>query len=449
MSRSKAERRSIATWIGFLLILLLGNFLLGSFFNIEGSGSGDFNTYRGPVLPMTSLNGAEGVDVTRKVDFDFSPYQGQAEYGILTEGAAGITDTYSLTNTTNDTKTLELVYGFQGQFIDEREEFPSIAVDGQEIEPVLYPSVDTGELIRHTHNFEHFSQTLGENDFLGIAMEKPDKLDIPVTAYHFTDLAYEGTEVASYPMLTLQYSIDENTTVWTNIVDSIGTTDDGKHRLMIRVDRAEGWIYTQGGTLIDLEFGGNKGYNTNENSSIEVKFQVETYETTLDDVIRLHAQNYDYWAIHGQESYPNPGCVTPEILAEGTIKRIHEKGFLEPSDRIRLISELFQETITEPRMMYMVFPVTLEPGRSATVDASYIQEPSYDINGPKQYREGYELATKLGSDLHFTALGSSLSNTEAITLGKQNFGFDLDKGITEVNLDLNVERYYLEVIIKK
>ena len=118
------------------------------------------------------------------------------------------------------------------------------------------------------------------------------------------------------------------------------------------------------------------------------------------------------------------------------------------SEKIILIESLFHKVVTEPRMMYLVFPVVLESGQSVTVEATYIQEPSLDISGPKHYREGYELATKLGSDLHFANLSSSLSNTALIELGKQNFGFDLEKGITEVILDLQVDRYYLEVKIK-
>ena len=59
------------------------------------------------------------------------------------------------------------------------------------------------------------------------------------------------------------------------------------------------------------------------------------------------------------------------------------------------------------------------------------------------------MATRLASDLTFNGLSASLSHTDFIELGEQNFGFNLDKGVTEVNLDPNVERYYLEVKIKK
>ena len=417
--------------------------------NPFGSGSGDFQSYRGPVLPMTSLNGAEGVDVDRNVDFDFAPYRDSNDYSTLGKGAAGITDTYILTNTTGETKTLELVYGFQGQFIDHPEEFPAITVDGRTIQPDLYPSADAEELVWNAQNFDRYSQVLEENDFLSTSLQPSEELDIPVIAYHFTDLAYEGDEVAGFPMLTLRFSLDENTTVWTMIVDEFSTEQNGKQRMMFRIDRAEAWVFTVGGTLIDPEFGGNKDYNVTDTSAIDnISYKLETYETTLNDAIQYFAQSYDFWAIEGQNTYPNAGGLTPELLVDGTIKRIHSMGQQNSSEKIMLIESLFHKVVTEPRMMYLVFPVELESGQSATVEATYIQEPSLDISGPKHYREGYELATKLGSDLHFANLSSSLSNTALIELGKQNFGFDLEKGITEVILDLQVDRYYLEVKIK-
>lgn len=449
MSERNKEKRSIASWLGFLLLLPCFAFLMGLFLNVEGSGSGAFSYYRGPVLPMTSLNGAGGVEVARGVDFDFSPYQEldpyTNPYANTVYGAAGITDTYTLTNTTGETKQLDLVYGFQGSFIDESAEFPTITVDGTAIKPRLYPSVDTGDLVRSAGNFETYSRILQDNDFLGTAMAQAGAWDIPVTVYHITDLSYTGSETASYPMLTLGFSVDENTRVWTLEADVLG-----EDFLMFRVDRGEAWVYTLGGTLQNMEFGGNKGYNVYETSALEgVTYRMKTYESTLEDVIRQAAREYDYWAIEGHDYYPNPGFVTAEILAEGALKRFPLDGDRRPYGVIQSINGLFYQVIAEVRMMYLVFPVTLEPGQTLTVAASYIQEPSHDNSGPKTKREGYDLATKLGSDLNFTGLAASLSHTEGITLGKQNFGFDLKNGITQVALDPQAERYYLEVKIPR
>ena len=56
--------------------------------------------------------------------------------------------------------------------------------------------------------------------------------------------------------------------------------------------------------------------------------------------------------------------------------------------------------------------------------------------------------TRLGSNLDFTEQRAALENTDNIQIERQNFGFDLEKGVTEVTLDLETEHYYLEIQAK-
>ena len=452
--QKKQNRQGVSFATGLMCFaLLLGIYVvLGMLINPRGSGSGDFAHYVGPVLPMTSLDGAEGVEVQRNVNFDFACYENPKKYAPnLDKGAAGITDSYILTNTTGETQVLELVYSFLGQFIDHPEEFPTITVDGVTVAPVLYPAVDQESLARNANNFETWVRVLEEQNFLAGAMAEPELADQTLLAYHFTDLAYTGEAVAPYPMFTVTFMKEQGATLWTDWVDVISSDDEaGTQTLLFRVDRGEAWIFTTGGELKNLTFGGNRDYNLKEESIIDgVTYKMETYETTLGAILTRFAEVYDFWAIEGNDYYPNPGLVTPEILMDGAIKRMSNPDWVAGTEGVRMISGVFHEVVTEIRMMYLVFRVELAPGASVTVEAAYIQEPSYDISGPKEYREGYELATRLGSDLNFTALTSGLTNTGSIELGEQNFGFDLEKGVTAVTLDLNVERYYLEVSPKK
>ena len=59
--------------------------------------------------------------------------------------------------------------------------------------------------------------------------------------------------------------------------------------------------------------------------------------------------------------------------------------------------------------------------------------------------QGYDLVTRLGSTLDFTAQTAALVHTEAIELVRDNFGFDLASGVTEAKLDPEAEHYYLEI----
>ena len=59
--------------------------------------------------------------------------------------------------------------------------------------------------------------------------------------------------------------------------------------------------------------------------------------------------------------------------------------------------------------------------------------------------QGYDMVTALGSNLDFTAQTAALVNTEGGDIDRQNFGVDLESGVTEVALDSEAEHYYLEV----
>ena len=80
--------------------------------------------------------------------------------------------------------------------------------------------------------------------------------------------------------------------------------------------------------------------------------------------------------------------------------------------------------------------------------ASLWKEPSYDYgcSGSENVDlQGYDLVTTLGSPLDFTAQTTALVNTGTIEIVRQNCGFDLETGVTEVSLDPAEPRYYLEI----
>ena len=76
------------------------------------------------------------------------------------------------------------------------------------------------------------------------------------------------------------------------------------------------------------------------------------------------------------------------------------------------------------------------------------KEPSFDFgcSGSENVGlQGYDLVTRLGSNLDFTAQTAALVHTDSIELIRQNFGFDPENGVAEVALDMETEHYYLEV----
>ena len=97
------------------------------------------------------------------------------------------------------------------------------------------------------------------------------------------------------------------------------------------------------------------------------------------------------------------------------------------------------------RVMYAAFDVTVPAHGSVSVTATMHKDNSCDFIGKKKNVDGYDLATQLGSTLAFTQQCASVSNTEPVRIVENNFGFNLDAGITQVTLDPEVEHYWMQV----
>ena len=95
------------------------------------------------------------------------------------------------------------------------------------------------------------------------------------------------------------------------------------------------------------------------------------------------------------------------------------------------------EALSQERVLYLSFPVTVPAGGSVTVAASFWKAPSYDYgcSGSENVGlQGYDLVTALGSTLEFTGQTAALVNTDTIEIVRQNLGFDLENGVTQVSL---------------
>jgi len=66
------------------------------------------------------------------------------------------------------------------------------------------------------------------------------------------------------------------------------------------------------------------------------------------------------------------------------------------------------------------------------------------LGGLKQV--GYDMMTTLSSSFIYSKQSASISNGEDVKIIGQNFGFDLENGITQVELDISNPHYYFEII---
>lgn len=450
------KKRRGPSWQTILLILaaVIGWLGLRLMLNPGGGRSGAYNSYSGPILPLTAVSGGEGLEVKRHVEFDFSPYE-TYEPSPIDAAEIIVTDTYLLTNPADSDRTVTLAYPYEGRFVDERKYTPAVTVNGKEVEAALYPAVDGERQIFLAKDFSDYRDLMTEHDYFAQATSQPPQADHPVKVYRFTDITYNGNREDPYIFLTVDFRIPEGAAVWALHYDVMRLDDEtGDCSLWFHEDLDEkdmAYLFVVGGELEELSFGGNLGHNLTENSALtDMTCEYETYDTTFSELIWEFAQRYDYWAVYEDE--PDPGLDTPEILYRDAMKRIGahpEQGWDGiTGESVSIAEEAFYKTMTIPRLMYWVFSVEIPAGETVQVQAQYHQEASTDFHGAQKDRDGYDLATRLGSSLRFEELTAAVKGWEFIEILRQNFGFRPHKGITEVILDPDTERYYLEVAVK-
>ena len=116
------------------------------------------------------------------------------------------------------------------------------------------------------------------------------------------------------------------------------------------------------------------------------------------------------------------------------------------------LDDIISEAMSQERVLYLAVPVTVPAESKVNITFSLWKEPSFDFgcSGSENVGlQGYDFVTRLGSDLTFTEQRAALENTDGIQIQRQNFGFDLERGVTEVTLDWKMEHYYLEIRPKK
>lgn len=447
--RRPGRRISAGTIQGILALIVIFFVIPGFLLSLMSPTDPDtYYFYSGPILPLSSLSGGEHVQVCRNVTLDFSIYGEPKEYSIDPERVK-VTDSYILTNPTGETVSMELVWGFDTKF---SENVPVITVDGEPVEGTVRAGGLTADRKKPMiQNYEMYKKLLTESDFLAEAMEEAPVWDAPAKVYHFYDMKYEGEETYP-PMLGISWKDEKNTSVWVRTGDITGTrisgTDKGRNFMNFGFGE-EIWLYVIGEDLVDLSGGGTRSRTMGMYTESQIEgltYELEIYESTFADYVMEAAQAYvEQVELEG----PGAELVTPQMLINDVMKQIAD-GTIRIDDGFGGVDSCFYDFYLNRRMIYWTFPVEIPADGSVTVSADYIKESSYNSD---DIRHGYDIATTLGSNLNFTEQKATLVNTDPILLaeltGGQNFGFDLESGVTTVTLDTSVERYFMDLLLKE
>ena len=449
----------------------------------SGGGSGHeegtaFMSYAGPVFPLTLAEESEGLTAERTITWDFAPET--LDDGSSCQWGAAVTDSYVLVNHTTEDITAVAYYPFAGSFRDLASQRPTAAVDVMEAETALYAGSYAGGfqgvwqsdgqggyvLDGTTLNLESpdewtdYRALLEDGGYLARALGDAQALDIPVTVYEFTDFAAP----ADYDAATqaIEFTIDQNkTTVLTYGFSGAswdGDTGWRQYSYFVpngqRRDTGPKLLVVLGEDIGNYTLGGYEN-GACEKELAGVSCTVIRQEATLDEVLdrlcRSYLETYAEWQWSMEDGAVD--AVPFALFRRAVGELLVQHGVLAGdggADRYSTgrLDDLISEAVSQRRVLYLAVDVTVPAGSSVDITFELWKEPSYDFycsGSENTGLQGYDLVTALGSGLDFTAQTAALAHTDGMEIVRQNFGFDLENGVTEVALDPAEEHYYLEI----
>ena len=456
------------------------------------SGSSVFMSYAGPILPLSLRSENDAVTARRDITLDFAPWiprwisnQEEADSRTgLTEAEREevlqqyeewfpnggydqsstdllVTDTYTLTNHSREPQTLTLLYPYVSQLMGRQQ--PVLTVDGAEADTQLYaggraaaaPEAD-GSSAGKAECWEDYRELLDSGSYQEAALgHAPDFTGIPAVVYQLTDPWYETSTLAEdiNPALQVVTSFDSQKVSLLSYGFHFGSFDwaAGKITMGFSIPEPDSPHYASPRFIIaaggDVDtFRVEAGRLDDTMPGLEAGARVERRETDLDTALREAAallyQEWDEMGLTGGTDF--------ELFYRIFSLYLLENGPLSfpPEDRSVGSSLEDGDVCSADRVFYLEAQVTIPAGGSVTVSASFRKEASFDYTCAHTRNQGvygYDLLTTLGSSLSLTEQTASLEDRGEIRIVRQNFGFNLEEGITSVTLDPEQEHYYLEV----
>ncbi len=457
--------RSISAAACIFLILGIGVWYVGNHLGgksgMGGNGHQDgsiFMNYAGPIFPMNILEDSSSITAERNTHFDFSKDEDEYYADRLT-----VTDSYVLTNNSTQEKNYTIAYPFVSSLEDSNTLTPTLksSIELQK-ETLLfgdyaggftaaYGDTDQSESLnlRDMASWEDYKKLLEDGEYLDTAQKELNLLDKQVTVYTFYDVSYPKDFDAA--TLAISFTLPKDSVMLTYGMNG-GEYDEERnfYRSSYFTNQREQnqRIIIIGEAPAEYSV---KGY---ENGACEkeietIKGKVKSETLLLSEVIKQCILDY-------KNSYDNPEGYS-ELLTEEHDYRalISMLNYTvlgeEPKERYSAmrLDDLISEAFSVKRVMYLTAEITIPAGKSVEISATFRKEASYDYGciATEESRGvlGYDLLTKLGSNLNIINHLASIELPYNYTIVRQNFGFDMANDITQVPLDQQIQRYYLEI----
>lgn len=496
-----------AVGVGGMLFIRGG--IIGGSAGGSGHGEdSSFMYYAGPVFPMTLLEGNSKLTAGRDITMDFTPWipiwisneEQAASYTSESErqealkkynewypdggyyknsSNIAVKDSYILKNNSTQNQTVHVLYPFVSKLKDLNNNIPSLTLNGETLKTTLHAGSYAGgfegawggnskELnegsvnLSYIENWEGYESLLSDGTYMKRALGDFVNLsNIPVTVYELNDAwgtPENREEGITNPSIRVMFELDYDKTKVLSYGFGGGLWDEengimGKE-FSIRQSgeinyEAPYYIIVVGDDIENVSYQGYVTGGWDTDKKIDAGVTITRRESNLEEVIRTVAGysyktafdmgylegNYDY----GFELYF--GLLKEHLMAysplsEDGVER-YDDGSIEDMD-VFGVSHVF----------WLEAEVTVPAGSDITVEAVFEKEASYDFycsNSENSRIKGYDMVTGLGSNLSFTEQTAKLEDRGQIEIVRQNFGFDIENGIKEVELDIDEPHYYLEV----
>lgn len=414
-------------------------------------GASTFMSYAGPVFPLTLKEADSAITAEREITLDFATWVDQQHPTDIQ-----VSDTYTLTNTSSQDKTISLLYPFTGELWELEEQMPTLTAGGNRLTTTLHAGGYSGGFIgtggaeseerwnlAELNSWEQYKILLADGSYQQGAFEDyPDLSDIPAIVYEFTDPQGDGTRTAS---IQSAFELDfGKTQVLSYGFNGMSSDQEGGWMGML-FDIPMSWEYNGPRYLIvlgdDVWNMTIQGYANVGRDERDFTVTVRRYETSLEDILREVAQQRYNWQEVKADFVMFFGLMKENLTAYGILSEDPAERYIE--NRLEDLDFHGMD-----RVFYLETEITIPAGENVIVEADMTKESSYDfycVHTENQGVYGYDMVTKLGSNLICTQQTALLENRGQIEIVRQNFGFDLENNISKVTLDPDQEHYYLEV----
>ena len=449
----------------------------------KNSGEGyTYMSYAGPIFPMTSFDGNQDVKVEREITFDFKPYESVLKSyqidGEATEGyesydtAIMACDAYILKNDTKNEKTMKLLYPFVASLSSKIALKPEIRLDEALIDTRIhvgpytgaFAPVDGGEArdenlnLSDLHSWAEY-QRIMENGYQKKAFEALPQINQSVIVYELNNRYAESSDEAVAPTLNFEFQMDfEQTKILTYGFNGCSMNNEtGECARSTGIPQESQLDYGKSVYLIvigeDIKEYKLEAYT---NGGCEEKLKnaggtVTRYETTWENMIDTIVDRQE--SMEDVFLEENAKQIAAHIPRDDLIELINDTlmkyGVLAENGMERYVDgrleDILADTKIYQRVNYLEFEVKIPANATMKLEASMRKEASYDFFGESMNRDGYDMMTTLGSTLEFLKQTATIKNSEEIDIINQNFGFNLEKGITKVELEQQKEHFFMDI----